>query len=592
MSDIANIPGSPASSGAYRVAGWEHLGRVLVLGLGKSGKSVARYCAGLIGSRVDSLFIAAGAENDDSRAFVESLAGEGVSYAFGDDALEGERGHFDVCIASPGIPYWHELYQRGLQVSDELMSEVEFSWRESDPASTWVAITGTNGKTTTTSLAAHVLKECGFAAAPVGNIGDVCLDAVAAGKTDVYVCEVSSYQLASTIDFAPDVAVLLNITPDHIHWHKTLEAYRDAKFRLLDNVARRGLAPAGLSEAATSEGGAVSEDCLSERSERVPQDRAPGKRASGSFSARSGALQCAPVTIPELSLRPNEEREPQSAPQAPARGAQPQLTAILDATNDVVRKKVRELKAMTREERGFDYVPMGTADGIRGDMRAKCGAENATFVDEDERLHVALRGSEHVLLPVSDLQIKGDHNTSNALAAASVAVALGADDGAICRSLASFAPLEHRVEPCGTVRGIECYNDSKGTNTDATVKALSSFPGKRVIVLLGGDDKGTDLSDLIAATHANAYAAVCYGAGGPRFASSFAAAAGEAPAGFSVIEAANMEAALNEALDIAEAGDVLLLSPACASFDEFKSFEERGRVFKQLVADHRARRGA
>ena len=527
MSDIASIPGSPASNGAYRVAGWEHLGRVLVLGLGKSGKSVARYCAGLIGSRVDSLFIAAGAENDDSRAFVESLAGDGVSYAFGDDALEGERGHFDVCIASPGIPYWHELYQRGLQVSDELMSEVEFSWRESDPASTWVAITGTNGKTTTTSLAAHVLKECGFAAAPVGNIGDVCLDAVAAGKTDVYVCEVSSYQLASTIDFAPDVAVLLNITPDHIHWHKTLEAYRDAKFKLIDNVARRGLAPAGLSEAATSEG-----------------------------------------------------------------EAQPQLTAILDATNDVVRKKVRELKAMTREERGFDYVPMGTADGIRGDMRAKCGAENATFVDEDERLHVALRGSEHVLLPVSDLQIKGDHNASNALAAASVAVALDADDGAICRALASFAPLEHRVEPCGTVCGIECYNDSKGTNTDATVKALSSFPGKRVIVLLGGDDKGTDLSDLIAATHANAYAAVCYGAGGPRFASSFAAAAGEAPAGFSVIEAANMEAALNEALDTAEAGDVLLLSPACASFDEFKSFEERGRVFKQLVADHRARRGA
>ena len=480
------------------------LGRVLVLGLGKSGKSVARYCAGLLGDRVEALFIAAGAENEDSRGFVESLSG--VEYAFGDDAVSGDMGRFDLCIASPGIPYWHELYQRGLAVSDELISEVEFSWRESAPESTWVAITGTNGKTTTTSLAAHVLRECGFAAAPVGNIGDVCLDAVAAGKTDVYVCEVSSYQLASTRFFAPDVAVMLNITPDHIHWHKTLEAYRDAKYKVFDNM-------------------------------------------------RSGI-------------------------------------AVLDASNDVVRAKVRELKAMSREERGFDYVPMGTSDGITGDMRAKCGAENAAFVGSDGRLHVALGGKEHVLLPVDDLQIKGEHNAGNALAAASVAVALGADDELIDRALASFAPLEHRVEPCGTVRGIECYNDSKGTNTDATMKALSSFPGRRVIVLLGGDDKGTDLGPLVAAAHANAHAAVCYGAGGPRFASAFRDSQAEAPDGFVLAEASNMEAALEEALAIAQAGDVLLLSPACASFDEFTSFEERGRVFKQLVADRRAQQGA
>lgn len=490
--------------------GEDALGSVLVLGLGKSGKSVARYCAGLIGTRVSNLFIAAGAENDDSRAFVESLAGPGVAYAFGDDALQGCEEHFDLCIASPGIPYWHELYQSGLQASDELVSEVEFSWRESDAASTWVAITGTNGKTTTTSLAAHLLQECGFAASPVGNIGDVCLDAVAAGKTDVYVCEVSSYQLASTSRFAPDVAVLLNITPDHIHWHKTLEAYRDAKFKMLDNMT------------AAANGSAI---------------------------------------------------------------------AILDASNDVVRTKVRELKAMTREERGFDYVPMGTADGLSGDMRAKCGAENAAFLGADGRLHVALRGNEHALLAIDDLQIKGEHNAGNALAASAVAVALGADDDAICRALATFAPLEHRVEPCGTVRGVECYNDSKGTNTDATVKALQSFPGKRVIVLLGGDDKGTDLTELIETAHANAYAAVCYGAGGPRFASCFEAAAGKAPEGFVALEAANMESALDAALEAAQAGDVLLLSPACASFDEFKSFEERGRVFKQLVADRRARQG-
>ena len=490
-----------------------HLGRVLVLGLGKSGKSAARYCAGLIGDRVDSLFIAAGAENDDSRAFVESLAAPGVDYAFGDEAVKTATGRFDLCIASPGIPYWHELYQGGCEVSDELISEVEFSWRESDPDSTWVAVTGTNGKTTTTSLAAYVLAECGFAAAPVGNIGDVCLDAVAAGTTDVYVCEVSSYQLASTRLFAPDVAVMLNITPDHVHWHKTLEAYRDAKFKLLANMGGGG---------------------------------ATGRR---------------PV-------------------------------AILDATNDVVRAKVRELKALSREERGFDYVAMGTADGISGDMRAKCGAENAAFVGGDGRLHVALAGEEHVLAAVADLQVKGDHNAGNALAAAAAAVALGADDDAVARALCSFAPLEHRVEPCGTVRGAACYNDSKATNTDATVKALSSFPGQRLIVLLGGDDKGTDLTDLVEAVCEHVAVAVCYGAGGPRFAQALGAARDRGEGAFALETADDMEAALDVALGHAQSGDVVLLSPACASFDAFTSFEQRGRVFKQLVADRRERLGS
>ena len=477
------------------------LGNVLVLGLGKSGKSAARYCAGLLGTRVDRLFIAAGAENDDSRAFVESLAdGPAIEYAFGDDALEGVEGRFDLCIASPGIPFWHQLYVRGAALSDELVSEVEFAWSESGEDSTWVAITGTNGKTTTTSLAAHVLRECGFAADAVGNIGDVCLDAVVAGRTRVYVAEVSSYQLYSTRLFAPDVAVMLNITPDHIHWHKTLEAYRDAKFRALDRAA----------------------------------------------------------------------------------------FAILDATNDVVRAKVRAYRAAGRT----DYIPMGTADGVHGDMRAKCGAVNAAFLDGEEVLHVALDGVDHVLCRASDLQIKGEHNASNALAAAAVAVALGADDAAIAAALASFQPLVHRIEPCGSVAGVACFNDSKATNVDATLKALAAFPGQRVAIMLGGDDKGTDLAELVRAVHRHAAVAVCYGEGGPRFHQAFQAAAADAPAGFTLLQAQHMEDALDAALAAAHAGDVLLLSPACASFDEFRSFEHRGDAFKQLVADRARTRGA
>ena len=486
----------------------ESLGSVLVLGLGKSGKSVAQYCVDHLGRGVDRLFIAAGAQTPDSVAFVESIARDGVEWAFGDDALEADRGHFDLCIASPGIPFWHDLYVAGSACSERFMSEVEFAWLLSDPESMWVAITGTNGKTTTTSLTAHVLRACGVQAAAVGNIGDVCLDAVVAGNTNVYVAEVSSYQLYSTCAFAPDIAVLLNITPDHIHWHRTLDAYAQAKF----NVLRRS--------------------------------------AEGNRPFRQ--------------------------------------VAILDATNDVVRAKVRELRALPPDERGLDYVPMGTADGIAGDMRARCGSDNAAFITEDGTLHVAFKGEDHVVGSVSDLQIKGEHNASNALAAAAVAVALGIDDAAIASALASFAPLEHRIEPCGVVSGVRCYNDSKATNIDATIKALESFPHEGLVVLLGGDDKGTDLDDLVASVYAHARVAVCFGDAGPRFASALESYSGEGK--LTCLHAHHLEDALDVALEAAREGEVVLLSPACASFDEFHSFEERGDVFKTLVAE-RASRG-
>ena len=508
------------------------LGRVLILGLGVSGKAVARYCAGLLGTRVSSLFIAAGARTDDSVAFVETLSGAGgaggrpaISCGFGDDALArfaGQGQVFDLCVASPGIPFWHELYATAQAISGELVSEVELAWRESDPQSTWVAITGTNGKTTTTACCASVLRACGYAADAVGNIGDTCLDAVAAGKTRVYVAEVSSYQLYSTRLFAPDVAVLLGITPDHVHWHVTLEAYRDAKFKLVDNM-------------------------LAARSRR---QEAPGECR----------LEYAPV-------------------------------AVLDATNDAVRAKVRELKAASAAGHGIEYIALGTADGLAGDMRARCGAGNAAFVEGPGMMRVAHAGRDHALLHADELQIKGRHNALNALAAAAVAVALGAPDAAIADALRAFAPLEHRIEPCGTIGGVECYNDSKATNVDAAVKALEAFPNRRIVVLLGGDDKGTDLSELVHAVAAHACAAVCFGAAGERMARALEEGAPGLPEGFALKRACHMADALEVGLGLARPGDVLLLSPGCASFDEFSSFEHRGREFKRLVAEARAASG-
>lgn len=484
-----------------------HLGRVLVLGLGKSGRAAVDYCLPLLGERVDVLAIAAGARTEASERFARTARAAGALVAFEDDAvasLAAEAGApFDLCIASPGISQFSAFYEAAAAASTEVVSEVEFAWRESAADSRWVAVTGTNGKTTVCAMCAHVLQEAGLAAAAVGNIGDPCIDAVAAGRTNVYVAEVSSYQLASAKRFAPNVAVLLNITPDHLHWHRSFEAYRDAKLKLLANLH-----------------------------------------------------------------------------------AVPGAVAVLDATNDVVRAEVRRLRALPAAERGFAVVPLGTAAGIGGDMRAACGSDNAAFLADDGTLHVALNGVSHTPLRADELRILGEHNASNALAVAAAVLALGVSDEAVAAGLRSFAPLEHRIEPCGTVAGVACYNDSKATNVDATLKALAAFPAAHPIVLLGGDDKGTDLAPLVAAAHEHARAVVCFGAAGPRFAEAFEAAADGAPADFAVQRAAHLADALDAALAGAAAGDVVLLSPACASFDEFGSFEERGTVFKSLVASH------
>lgn len=505
--------GAPAKTPALR-RGAERLGNVLVLGLGKSARAVADYCLPLAGGRVEGVYVAAGDRTDASGGAARRIARAGAAVAFGDDAVDElaarvPGGRFDLCVASPGIPPASKLYRRAAEASAQVIGEVELAWRESSPDSAWVAVTGTNGKTTVTSLIAHVLEAAGVRAAAVGNIGDTCIEAVAKGGTDVYVAETSSYQLFSTKDFAPQATVLLNITPDHLKWHGSFEAYRDAKLKALANL-----------------------------------------------------------------------------------GGVPGAAAVLDATDATVRAEVRRLRGMGEAERGFAYVPVGTKDGYGGDMRAACGSRNAAFVDAEGFLTVAWAGREHRLAAARDLQIKGRHNVGNALAAASAAVALGADDAAIARGLATFAPLEHRIEPCGTVRGAACYNDSKATNVDATLVALAAFPEARPIVLLGGDDKGTDLAPLVEAAHRHARAAICFGAAAQRFEEAFRAAEGDAPDGFALLHAARLADALDAACSLAAEGDVILLSPACASFDEFSCFEERGQVFKELVASRAAALGA
>ncbi len=483
------------------------LGRVLVLGVGRSGRAVCEYLlsvAAMAPERVGSITVVFGDAPEEALGWFRDAVEAHQALLSVEKAVSGT---FDLCVVSPGISNLSPLYGAARDASAEIIGEVELAWRESAADSRWVAITGTNGKTTTTALCAHLLRCAGLDADAVGNIGETCIDAVAAGKTAVYVAEASSYQLASTVDFRPDVAVLLNITPDHLSWHGSHQSYVDAKLKLLDNLA---LAP-----------------------------------------ARDGV-------------------------------------AVLDATDDTVRGKVRELKALSDEERGFAYVPLGAAGGLHSDMRAVCGSANAAFVGGG-RLHVALAGRDDDLIAVDELQLKGEHNQGNALAAAAAALALGVPVDAVREGLVSFPALEHRIEPAGEVGGVACYNDSKATNVDAVLKALTAFAPRKPIILLGGRDKGTDLVPLVDACDAHAQAVVLYGESRVRFQEAFCDAPRRAflrQEGIAVPVhlADTMEEALDTALAQAAAGDIVLLSPACASFDEFSCFEERGERFKALVA--------
>lgn len=491
----------------------DRLGDVLIIGLGKSGCASADYCLAE-SARVDSLTVVAGADTPQNRAQGERYAALGACVVYGEkvpsEALPAKR-TFDLCIASPGISAFGDFYASARSCSSEVISEVEFAWRESPLDVRWVAVTGTNGKTTTTALTAHLLQVAGFDAKAVGNIGDPCISAVRAARaasvnggldaspsSPVLVAEVSSYQLAGTRLFAPDVAVLLNITPDHLAWHHGMDNYVFAKARVLANLSKSG----GL--------------------------------------------------------------------------------AIMDATNGIVRDMVRALKEKSDGNRGFAYIPMGTKDGIASDMHERCGARNSAWIASSGMLCVRFDGMVHELVNRDELLIPGEHNAGNALAAAAAALALGASPDKLRAGLPSFKALAHRIEPCGDIAGVACYNDSKATNVDATLKALAAFAPRRPIVLLGGDDKGTDLRELVQNSEEHCAAVVCYGASRRRFLEAFDSAA------IPVHRAEGMEDALDTALAFAQPGDIILLSPACASFDEFANYQQRGDVFKSLVMERGA----
>ena len=408
----------------------QNLGKVLILGKGVTGCAVEEYL-----------------QKNASHAEQVDVVDE--------DTLDTSA-HYDLCIASPGISEFSEFYMAAMKVSDEVISEVEFAWRESEVDSQWIAITGTNGKTTTTALTTHILKTAGKNAVAVGNIGETCISQVD-GTPKIYVAECSSYQLASTRNFAPDACAILNITPDHIKWHKGLENYKAAKFKIFANVTPDALV--------------FVEDSLM-------------------------------ATMPEL--------------------------------------RCKVVSSVTSPERNL------------------------------------------VESVADSMQIKGEHNIQNAICAVTLCAHFGVSDIVAASALCTFSPLEHRIEPCGEIDGVKFFNDSKATNVDSTLKALSAFPKGNVILLLGGVDKMSGLEPLVEACKGPVKQVICYGEAKTRF---MAAMSVLKDYGVKVSECEHLKDAFAMAAMSATSGDVVLLSPACASFDEFSGFEERGRAFKEMVAD-------
>lgn len=443
---------------------------VTILGAARSGIATAFYLASL---GADVLLSDAGTPKEEKLAQIKELEAKGVKVEVGGHSdLAISRA--DLIIASPGIQPITPIMQKARASGKEIISDIELAWRENKAPV--IAITGTNGKSTTCALVSHILQGAGYKAPSCGNIGVPILSCFDQ-QPDFLVTEVSSFQLTYSPTFAPKIAMWLNLTPDHLDWHGSLESYIEAK---------------------------------------------------QSVFAQQRNMQI----------------------------------AILNADDAIVAK--------TKTKAQIFWFSMDKP--VISDFAQ---ATNAAFLKGND-LVLRIGGKEKIICKTSDLLILGMHNVENALAAIAAVSTCGIDAEEIAAHLKTFAALEHRLEFVATVDGVKFYNDSKATNTDSAIKALESFVDEKVVLIAGGKDKGTDLTDFVNSARKHASAVVLLGEAKERFASAFAAT------GFKEIHRAESFA---EAVDLAgqlKLGPVLL-SPACASFDMFRDYEERGRVFKDIV---------
>ena len=496
-------------------------GLTLILGLGETGVAAARWCAAH-GARLRVL---------DTRAQPGGLAGlqaEGIvaDIRLGPDALsEDALDEVHTLVLSPGlVPHESPLAgllaaarARGIEVLGEieLFARALSDLRAQGYAPAVVAVTGTNGKTTVTSMTRHLAEAAGRSVRAAGNISPAALTSLADALAhdalpDVWVLELSSFQLESTHTLAPDAAVVLNLTQDHLDWHGSMRAYAAAKARLLD-MARIAVV---------------------NRDDRLVRDMVQdlaGERVR-SFGADT------PVLAGDLGL-----------------SAQHGL-AWLAAAPDIVADPADQ--PATRRRRA-----------VRDEPPAR-------------RPQVAAQA----LLPAEALRVPGTHNALNALAALALGRAIGLDWAPMLHAVRSYQGEAHRTEFVRAIAGVDFIDDSKGTNVGATLAALQGL-GRTVVLIAGGLGKGQDFTPLAAAVRAHARAVLLIGQDGPVLAQALA------DSGVPLQACTTLEEAVNRSLDLAQPGDAVLLSPACASMDMFRNYAHRSACFIEAVRELAAERG-
>lgn len=440
---------------------------VLVVGLARSGIAAIKALK-CLGAKVVANDIKSRQQLGDSVSELESL---GVELYLGDtpDALVDK---VDSIVISPSVPIDSPFIQKAQQLGREVISELELAYRLC--RAPIIAITGTNGKTTTVTLTGEILKKAGFNAYVLGNIGVPFVSkALEMDEGDVAVVEVSSFQLEAIRDFHPRVAAVLNITPDHLNRHKTMENYIAAKARIFENC--------------------------------TPDD-----------------------------------------------------WVVLNADNEAAANLAVQVRAQ-----------------VLLFSRLKPLSKGAWV--EDGTVVMDIGYGKETVCGVEDIFIPGAHNLENALAACLMARVMGATPDNIAVTLKTFKGVEHRIEYVDTIDGVRFYNDSKGTNPDASIKAILAMKGPTVLIA-GGMDKGSSFDEFVDAFGKTVTHMVVLG----ETADKLIKAAKEK--GFERVYRVNsIEEGVRKAFSLASPGYNVLLSPACASWDMFKDYEERGRVFKSAV---------
>ncbi len=440
--------------------------RFSILGAGKSGLAVAR----LLKTRRAKVFLSEKGKKNKFEDAARELDEIGVEYEFGDNTHRVLDA--DYVVLSPGVPIDAPIVKVAREKQIKILSEIEIAFDQCEAPI--VAITGTNGKTTTTTLVGEIFKRAGWNTFVAGNIGTAFSEIVdqAKGEKVVIVLEVSSFQLDAIDTFRPKVSALLNITPDHLDRYKNYEAYIQSKYRIVENQKGYDVFVYNHDD--------------------------------------DHARNCA------------------------------------DTVN------IRTLGFSLKEEL----------------------KQGAYLAGDDVILRIGRE--KEILINRNEIGIPGPHNLMNAMAAALMTRTMGVEFDAIRETLRTFKGVEHRIEFVRELNGVRYFNDSKATNVDSVYYALGSFK-EPIVLIAGGKDKGNDYSKIADLVKEHVKAIVTVGKGAEKIEKFFKEVKPIYSAGMS------MEEAVKLARDAAAPGDIVLLSPACASFDMFDNYEQRGRVFKELV---------